>query len=265
MKFDMHCHTKEGSPDGKVSIADYAQILYENGFSGMLVTDHDSYDGFRAWKKEFRKNGPKDFAVLKGIEYDTIDAGHFLVIMPNNVNLKILESRGLPVYLLMDIVHRHGGILGPAHPFGERFLSIFNTGVYKYHRHIASQFDFIEAYNACEDEKANREAEIIAENYGKAQFGGSDAHKEDCVGRGYTEFPDNLCIRSNNDLIRFIKSGGKTECGGERYYGTIKVKIGIFNHLLVQGFWFYNKFMGLLKRRSRFRELKFMKKYTDVK
>ena len=27
MKFDMHCHTKEGSIDGKISIADYIRIL----------------------------------------------------------------------------------------------------------------------------------------------------------------------------------------------------------------------------------------------
>ena len=31
--------------------------------------------------------------MLKGIEYDTIDAGHILVIMPENVKLKILELR----------------------------------------------------------------------------------------------------------------------------------------------------------------------------
>ena len=41
-----------------------------------------------------------------------------------NVNLKILELRGLPVHLLIDIVHKNGGILGPAHPCGEKYLSI---------------------------------------------------------------------------------------------------------------------------------------------
>ena len=46
----------------------------------------------------------KDFVVLKGIEYDTIDAGHILVIMPENVKLLILECRGLPVKMLQDIV-----------------------------------------------------------------------------------------------------------------------------------------------------------------
>ena len=48
MKFDMHCHTKEGSLDGKVPIAEFAARLQEMGFDGMLVSDHDSYNGYRA-------------------------------------------------------------------------------------------------------------------------------------------------------------------------------------------------------------------------
>ena len=50
----------------------------------MLVTDHDSYNGFRNYRDNL-KNKINDFVVLKGIEYDTIDAGHILVILPENV------------------------------------------------------------------------------------------------------------------------------------------------------------------------------------
>lgn len=42
MKIDMHCHTKEGSIDAKVSIEQYIKKLISNGFDGMLVTDHNS-------------------------------------------------------------------------------------------------------------------------------------------------------------------------------------------------------------------------------
>ena len=45
MKFDMHCHTKEGSLDGKVKIERFIEILMEKGYQGMLVTDHNSYNG----------------------------------------------------------------------------------------------------------------------------------------------------------------------------------------------------------------------------
>ena len=36
MKIDMHCHTKEGSIDGKVPIEEYIRMLRSQGFGGML-------------------------------------------------------------------------------------------------------------------------------------------------------------------------------------------------------------------------------------
>ena len=85
MKFDMHCHTKEGSLDGKVSVEEYITILEDNGFKGMLISDHNSYDGYRKWMHEIQNKAHHDFIILKGIEYDTIDAGHILVIMPETL------------------------------------------------------------------------------------------------------------------------------------------------------------------------------------
>ena len=51
MKLDMHCHTKEGSIDAKVPIQEYITKLVKEGFDGMLVTDHNSYDGYRKFGK----------------------------------------------------------------------------------------------------------------------------------------------------------------------------------------------------------------------
>ena len=47
----MHCHTKEGSIDAKVPIQEYITKLVKEGFDGMLVTDHNSYDGYRKFEK----------------------------------------------------------------------------------------------------------------------------------------------------------------------------------------------------------------------
>ena len=49
-KFDLHCHTKEGSIDAHIGVVDYARLLKIQGYSGMLVTDHHSYKGYNAWK-----------------------------------------------------------------------------------------------------------------------------------------------------------------------------------------------------------------------
>ncbi len=255
MKFDMHCHTKEGSLDGKVALEEFIAILKEKGFDGMLVSDHDSYKGYRQWKK-IRENYDDSFLVLKGVEYDTIDAGHILVIMPEGVKLPILELRGLPVRFLIEIVHKYGGILGPAHPCGEKYLSIINTRKFRNQLAVIDKFDFIEGFNACESPESNAKAMEIAAQFGKPVFGGSDAHKEDCVGLGFTEFAGNISCES--DLINVVREMGTEAavCGGEYYGKTTKERIGKANRLLVESFWFYNHLGSMWRHRSRMRELR---------
>lgn len=74
MKIDMHCHVKEGSIDSRVSMEEYIQLLQSKGFGGMVITDHDTYNGYRFWKKNLKDKKYTDFKVFKGIEYDTIGA-----------------------------------------------------------------------------------------------------------------------------------------------------------------------------------------------
>lgn len=263
MKFDMHCHTKEGSLDGKVPIEEFIFCLKKKGYDGMLVTDHNSYNGYRAWKRKLKGRKFEDFVVLKGIEYDTIDAGHILVIMPENVKLPILELRGLPVQFLIDIVHRGGGILGPAHPCGEKYLSITNTRKHRNQLAVMDRFDFIEGFNACETPQSNARAMEIAERFGKAAFGGSDAHKVACIGLAATEFDGEIACES--DLIGLLRKKGAAACtcGGMYYAGTTKKKIGRMNDLLVQSFWLYNHIGSIYRRHKRRLELK--KLYIRVK
>lgn len=251
MKLDMHCHTKEGSLDGKLPLLENIRILKEKGYQGMLITDHDSYKGYRYYQK--LPNKPDDFVVLKGIEYDTIDAGHMLIIMPTGVKLPILEIRGLPVILLIEIVHHYGGILGPAHPCGEKFLSIRNTLRGKKGTDIFRKFDFIEGYNACEDMDSNNRAMTLAKQFGLPCFGGSDSHKADCAGLGYTIFQEN--IRTETDLINYILSDKPTMIGGRHYEHTTKARLGKINNVLVYSFWLYNKLLALSRRKARNLEL----------
>jgi len=248
MKIDMHCHTKEGSLDGKIPIEQYIALLKEKGIDGMLVSDHNSYNGYRYWKNH-REEMPEDFVVLKGIEYDTIDAGHILVILPTGVKVPLLELRGMPVNLLIDIVHRHGGILGPAHPCGERFLSLTNNRRFRKQKTVLERFDFLETFNSCEPEESNEGARMLADAYGKPGLGGSDSHRFDCVGTAYTDFSS--YIGTETDLIEYIRSGAPTMPGGSNYHGTTREKIGKMNSLLVFSFWFYNKGSGLLRRHKR--------------
>ena len=255
MKFDMHCHTSEGSVDGHVTVAEYIAILKRNGFAGMLITDHDSYGGYEAYLKQELQRVEPDFLVFKGMEYDTFDYGHMLVIMPKHSPLDILEYRGLTVKKLIKIVHFYGGILGPAHPCGEPFLSFDSCKVWgktKKER-ILRSFDFIEAFNACEPGKSNAAAEELSRKYELPGFGGSDAHKPECAGMGYTVFPDD--IRDETGLIQYLKTRPRLAHGGERYRHTTKDKLGIWNKGLVYGFFLYNKLAACYRFPIRIREL----------
>ncbi len=110
-------------------------------------------------------------------------------------------------------------------------------------------FDFIEAFNSCESQESNSEARRLASQYGLAMFGGSDSHHPDCVGTAYTELKAD--ITSESSLIQYIREKRATSYGGEYYDGTVKGKIGVLNHVLVEGFWFYNHFASMYRHHKR--------------
>ena len=256
MKLDLHCHTEEGSLDGKFPIEEYMKKLISLGYDGMLVTDHDSYNGYRYYRDCLKEKYPA-FKVFKGIEYDTIDAGHIIVIMPEIVKLRILECRGLPVRVLQEIVHHHGGVLGPAHPCGERHLAFCRSRCYKKHPEIMESFDFVEAFNSCESEESNAKAKELSLKYNLPTFAGSDAHWEACVGTAYTETEE--MFTKESDFINYIKEKKPFSYGGTYFKGTVKNRIGFLNHFLVEGFWFYNHFAALYRSRKRRIQMKLLK------
>lgn len=249
MKIDMHCHVKEGSIDSRVTLEEYIQTCKEKGIDGILVTDHDTYNGYRHWKYNLKEKKYKDFVVLKGIEYDTVDAGHILIIMPQGVKMRLLEMRGLPLSELIDVVHYHGGICGPAHPCGEKYLSFTNTKCWQKSPELLEKFDFIETFNACESEESNEGAKYLAEKYDKPGTGGSDAHRPDCIGRGYTIFAKP--IKTELDLIMQIRNKEVLGAEGEIYSNTTKDKLGKIKNVYAYSFWLYNRSGALWKKNKR--------------
>lgn len=261
MKIDMHCHVKEGSVDSRVSLDEYITLLKKHGFQGMVITDHDTYQGYRHWKNQLKEKHP-DFVVLKGIEYDTRDAGHILVIMPEGVKMRLLEMRGMRASVLIDLVHRNGGVLGPAHPCGEKYMSFTNTKCYYNTPELIKRFDFIEAFNACESKESNAGALKLAEKYGKVKVGGSDSHKTDCVGKGYTILPEPVTCET--ELISMIHRKVSFETGGTLYTKTTKEKMGRINKVLAYSFWIYNKSGELIKRSRRNKKMYVENPYDPI-
>lgn len=250
MKIDMHCHTKEGSIDAKVKIENYINKLISNGCNGMLVTDHNSYNGYRKFKEIAGRMNLKDtFTVLKGIEYDTKDAGHIIAILPEHVNEKILEVRGMKVRQLEKLVHGLGGVLGPAHPYGTGYYAFAHTKFGKNNMNFIKKFDFIETFNACTKPHENMLADRLAEKFNKLKTGGSDAHKEDVVGMAFTEFDD--IIKDNDDLISAIKSNKATKVYGNVIEKKLKNGNVVIEEAGVIGYYIYNRLGALLNKNKR--------------
>ncbi|MGI6767215.1 MAG: CehA/McbA family metallohydrolase [Lentihominibacter sp.] len=246
MKFDLHCHTKEGSFDAKVTVREYAEKFMELGFDGFMITDHNSFRGCQEWDRikdepQYREyNGGKGLTVLQGIEYDTKDAGHMLVVLPDGVYLPLLKMRGMRCKKLISFVHSCGGILGLAHPFGVPSSSAM--GFKLMNEKLIRRMDFIEVFNTCETPVSNKLALELAEKYGLPGISGSDSHVADYIGSAYTEFSE-FDITCNNDLIAAIKGGHITAAIGVEREETKKARVK--GHWISQlGYRAYNRGLG---------------------
>ena len=67
-----------------------------------------------------------------------------------------------------------------------------------------------------------RKAAKLAEKYQKPGIGGSDAHKPDCVGLAYTDFPEEITCET--DLISQIRRKVPLEGRGSFYTKTTKIR-----------------------------------------
>ncbi len=206
----MHCHTKEGSLDSNVPVETFARQFRILGYDGFMIADHNSYRGCKAWDRISELPEFRDITVIRGIEYDTKDAGHILVIMPDGVYPRILRARGMRLARLIRLVHILGGVCGPAHPYGAGASSLMSLG--KVNPKIIRNMDFIEVFNTCELPESNMLAAQLAQKFHLPGVGGSDAHKERYIGMAYTDF--NHHITCNNDMIHAIKYHATTNVGG---------------------------------------------------
>lgn len=131
MKIDMHVHTAETSPCGKVDAADMLQMYKAAGYDAVVITDHfikwvaeqfpeeiqiDMYlAGYRNAQKHADEAGIK---VLFGMETCLVGGKEdYLIygVTPEFVydNPKIYM---LTLPQLYDVVHKAGGIVLQAHP-----------------------------------------------------------------------------------------------------------------------------------------------------
>ena len=157
-----------------------------------------------------RRSGGKMLADLLwedaklAIEYDSADGGHVLIILPEGVELPVLEIRGMGFKRLAKLVHKNGGIIGAAHPYGTGYFAIANTWLYKKDPSIMEEFDFVEAYNSGLKRWRNRKARALAMAWDKPMTSGSDAHWESAFSGGILTAHE---IRSTEDYPLIVRGG----------------------------------------------------------
>ena len=197
MKFDLHVHSKYSldSPMEPIRIVETAKA---RGLGGIAVVDHDSIRG----GLEAAEYAGNDFIVIPGMEVTT-RIGHLIGLFLS----RPVEATD-PVQVI-DEIHEQEGIAVLPHPL--RTLADVPENIFR-------ELDAIETHNsrsgAASTPLAKRRREKLrqlAERYGLAPLGGSDAHFYSEIGRGITE----IDVTTAQDVKSAILEG-KTRAEGTR-------------------------------------------------
>lgn len=211
-KYELHTHTKYGSRQcGRTEPKEIARLYKEQGYSGVVLTDHyspltfDFFHGFLNPKKfiddyinpyyEMKKYEDDNFSVMFGMELRHYGTGNDYLIygvdpewLREQGNLLAKFEKG--VYELM---HTQGYLVYQAHPF-RPYITRCNP---KY-------IDGVEIYNGKVPKESNEKAEAWAKKNNKLMVSGSDFHIPKQLAKGgiITQKP----IRNNADLLDTLKS-----------------------------------------------------------
>ena len=187
MRLDLHIHS-EYSPDSRSSIEAILKQAQEAGLDGIAITDHNSVQSFFVASKLAEDLG-LDLIIVPGAEISTSE-GHLITLGTRN-----LLPSGLSAVDTIEHAHDNGGIAVAPHPY-----AFFRKGV----RNLqAKRLDAVETYNSkhlfgFSNYLANRSARKL--NLGVT--GGSDSHKVETIGFGYTD----VNIADDADVEHILKA-----------------------------------------------------------
>ncbi|HET9494443.1 MAG TPA: PHP-associated domain-containing protein [Chloroflexia bacterium] len=181
-KADLHMHTSLG--DGLASVEQiFEYVEHHTDLDIIAITDHDDIRGAMqalelAEKRKWR------FKVIPGNEITTRQ-GHLLALFVTCEfpMLKTLEAS-------MEAVHRVGGLAIAPHPLSWLTTSIREKALLLQHT-TRLPFHGIETFNPSYAGRVahDRVKELNATVLNLPEFGGSDAHANSMIGRGFTMFP----------------------------------------------------------------------------
>ena len=184
-RYDLHVHTYEGSACGHSPGAEMADFYKEQGYAGIVITDHfwngntrpDRSLPWAEWVGEFmkgyenaRQQGEKiGLTVLFGWEYSFHGNDFITLGLDREWLLCHQEITGMDIVDYLDFVRSEGAYVIHAHPF-------FEARYIPYIRLLPRHVDAVEVLNAPKKGFCNDRALEYAKAYDLTQTGGSDCH-----------------------------------------------------------------------------------------
>jgi predicted metal-dependent phosphoesterase TrpH len=195
---DLHVHSRF-SADSMAAPEAIIAHARRRGLHGFAITDHNTSECVNYLREQglLREDGlPVDgFLVIPGQEITTSE-GHLLALGVALPNLK-----GIPPDEAVALIHEHGGIAVPPHPF-DRFRAGIDPAVLD-----TLPIDALEVFNAATTLKRyNRHAFTYALRRHLPMTAASDAHSPEVVGTAYSIFDmDELSVAN---VLNAVKQGG---------------------------------------------------------
>lgn len=169
---DLHCHTS-ASFDSLADPGAVVRAAAARGLTHIAITDHDRIEGaLRA-----RDLAPGGLTVIVGEECKTADGDLICLFLERPV------APGRPALQTIAEVHDQGGLVGIPHPFDRFRNSMLRAEDLA---DLASQVDWVEAYNARLVGGGNDKAAEFARAQSLPGVAVSDAHTVMEVGDAYS-------------------------------------------------------------------------------
>ncbi len=194
-RIEFHCHTKY-STCSNLEPKEILRLCKKRGLDGVLICDHDTFDGYLALKKILSKTD--DFILIPGVELLT-DRGDLIAAWIEEYP----KTNHFPE--VVDSIKEQDGVVIVPHPF-----DVIRSSAFKPTIEDSQHFDAVEVLNSrCI--RGNKEALQYAQKYNLLKCAGSDAHFDFEIGRAWTIFNGN----TSEELKKDLKSG-KTTYGGKK-------------------------------------------------
>lgn len=223
-RVDLHNHTCKSFDLIAHTPKTFWEMVILKRLLGAAITDHNTTAGFeeaeRSYLETAARLGEECPFLVYGVEVTclvkerwSLEMIHLLVL---GLDRNSKEARRIPVLNSVPEVakwaHGVGALIGPSHPAvapSHRTNSLTDIQIIKFLEKYPGLFDFMETTSR----KIGKDQRLIklALKLGLPSLGSSDSHSREMVGLAGTIIPDEANVKSEADLINYLKTKPVTE------------------------------------------------------